>query len=142
MQSVKLTKNLLILSSLILSACVKVPDIAICRDLHSKKIVEKDSLGNENITIKSNPVCMKEINESRCGLCVYTVSGKTQFVGEDTQYLLNGKPWSEVRLSGVLLPADSYVKVKEFIINTCKKSGDCQKDLVKWRTNIKSLDSK
>jgi hypothetical protein len=103
-------KSLLILFVLLLSSCIKPPDIFVCRDLHSKKEIIKDNFGIETISIKANPVCLKEINETRCGFCVKTISNKIQYVGENEKYFLDGKPWSEVRLSGVLLPLESYAK--------------------------------
>ena len=131
--------KLLILLPLLFS-CVKVPDLPICRDLPEKRLSSRDAFGIEDITIQGNPVCLKEIGELRCGYCVWTISPKSKYIGEAEEHRLGKLRWSEIRPTAVLLPADSYAKLKEYVINSCKKSGDCQKDIDKWRVKLGGLE--
>lgn len=90
---------------------------------------------------RPNPTCLKEVGEMSCGFCVWTISQKSQFVGEGDKYKLNGKPWSQIKREMIGMPLESYAKFKAFTINMCKKTNDCSKDIDKWRVKLDSLDS-
>ena len=127
---------LLALSVLILSACVQPPDFAVCRPLEMRsetKLV--DGIGQITVP-RPNPKCMATIGESVCGFCVWTISNKIQYVGESKKTWHRGKPWSRIRKEAALVPAEDFAKVKEFVINICKKSEECNKDIERWRLKL------
>ena len=133
-------RNLSVLFVLILNVgCVKPPDVWVCRDLTEKVVITEDAFGVEEMNLRGNPVCLSEIKENRCGYCVRSISGTHTYVGEDSTHQLEGKKWSEMRIDSVMLPADSYAALKEFIINSCKKSNQCAEGIAKWRTNLELL---
>ena len=134
--------NLMLLFVLVLSACVKPPDVPVCRELAESRITAKDQFGIINISLKANPVCLKEIGEFSCGYCTWTISAKSQYVGEAEKTYLYGHPWSQIRLSAILVPSESYAKVKEYIINNCKKQHDCQDDIDRWRIKFGEFETK
>lgn len=137
----KPTALLLILSVLLLSGCTPPPDFAVCRPLVLKtetKVVE----GIGTVTLeRPNPKCMKEIGEPSCGFCVWTISNRSQFVGDKKSAWLLGQPWSQVKAQSVLVPVKEYAKVKSFVVNICKKTEECNKDISRWRLKLDSLDS-
>lgn len=66
------------------------------------------------------------------------MSGREVYVGEKDK--LNGKPWSQLKMESVLLPAtESYAPLAAYIINACKKSG-CSKDIEKFKVKLDSLE--
>lgn len=69
--------------------------------------------------ISSQQLCIKETDSLICGYCSYTLSEKNEYIG--------GLKWNEIRQTSVLMPAESYGKVKEFIKNSCKQSNGCSK---------------
>jgi hypothetical protein len=136
-------KQILLSSALfvfLVSCAVKPPDVPICRELKTQ---------NESKTIpdigfikieRPNPVCLKELNEVSCGFCVWTISKKSQYIGE-TKSFLYGKPWSQVKREAVLIPTEAYADVKATFINMCKKYKECAADISSWRLKLDSLDS-
>lgn len=132
--------KLLVVSFLVVS-CSAPPDIPACRHLDLKretKVVE----GIGKITVdRPNPVCNRQIKEPTCGYCTYTVSDKEQYVGENAKTLLHKKPWSQIKRQGVIIPAEDYAAVKAFILDMCKKTNECSKDIEHWRIKLDSLDS-
>jgi len=126
----------------LLSACtVQPPDVPFCRPLEQRKIVKESPEFGKIIDILPNPKCLKEIGESSCGFCVWTISNRSQFVGEGEKVRLQGQRWSEVKAQAIIAPAESQAKIKAFVINACKQSGDCSKDIDRWRLKLDSLDS-
>lgn len=132
-------KHLIVLCGFVLSGCLSPPDILVCRDLPERKIETRDEFGVINITIKENPVCIKEIKEPRCGYCVWTITKKPMYVGNNPEHQFAKKTWSEIRSTSVLLPLDSYVAIKRFINNSCKKHGDCRDDLGDWQNALDEI---
>lgn len=83
---------------------------------------------------------MKEVGESECGHCSYTMEKKSIFVGEKEKYHFNGKPWSQLRRESILVPAqESYAPMITYMINACKKM-NCDDEVNKFRVKLDSLD--
>lgn len=83
---------------------------------------------------------MKQIGEPECGHCVWIVSGKEAFIGENQGHWLNGKTWSKIRSQSAYLPAvESYAPLATYIINSCKKMG-CDSDVEKFKVKLDSLN--
>lgn len=123
----------------ILAGCISPPNIPVLRSLEARK-ESSDVPGIGRITIdRPNPICMKEINEPVCGFAVWTIADKTQYVGEAKKTWLYGKPWSQIHREAVLFPAESYAAAKGYIIDMCKKTNDCSKDIDHWRVKLDSL---
>lgn len=72
------------------------------------------------------------------GFCTYTVSNKDQIV--DDTHKLNNMTWLDLKIDSIYLPAESWAKIKEYIINECKRNGNCQQDLSSWTRKIDSLN--
>lgn len=131
-----------ILCVFLLSACSHAPpDVPFVRQLKTKTVVTELPDVGKIIDERPNPVCMKEIGERECGFVVWTVSNKTQYVGERKENHLNGKPYSVLKREGILTPPETIAKVKAFILNICKDTGRCSGDITRWRVKLDSLDS-
>lgn len=83
------------------------------------------------------PICI-ELNPTK-GFCTYTISDKDIYV--DDLNKLNGKTWWEARPTMVLIPAESYAKLKAYIIKSCKQNNQCG-EIKNWERKINRLDSK
>lgn len=132
--------RLSVLFVFLLSGCVSPPDIPACRPLNAMKVVTEVPDIGRVVTERPNPKCMKAIGESECGYCVWTISDRTQYVGEASKHHLNKKPWSAVMREAVLVPATEYAKVKKFVIDSCKKSNECAENISRWRVKLDALD--
>jgi hypothetical protein len=134
----KLTMPLGILFALLLSGCTEPPDTPWCRPLNAK-LETKDVPGIGKVTLeRANPACMKAIAEPVCGYCVWAISDREQYVGEAKKTWLDGEPWSKIKSTSILITPKSYAKVKEFVINICKKSNECNQ-VAKWRLKLDRL---
>lgn len=136
-------KLIISLSSLLilLSSCTQPPDVPACRALTQRVSEYRDEFGIPVRTLEPNPMCMKQIGEPACGYCVWTISSRVQYVGEQEKRHLFGKPWSRIMREMVLMPSESYAKMKSYIIKNCKKNNDCNREIDKWRVKLDALDS-
>lgn len=79
-----------------------------------------------------------EMSISR-GECVRVVSGQRIRVDED--HKLNGKTWWEMRPTNIILPLESWIDLKKFIIKTCKNNKNmCDKEISSWDRSIQHID--
>lgn len=83
------------------------------------------------------PVCV-EFTPSR-GRCVKIISGEQFDVNEDQKF--EGKTWWEYRPAMLQMPASSWAKIKAYIIKTCKKYGQCQKEVSSWDRTVEYIDA-
>lgn len=127
-----------ILSWLLISGCAPTPpDVPACEHM-AQRLATDPVTGHMLLT--PSPTCMKQISEPECGHCVYIVSGKEVFLGEQAGHWLNGKPWSKLRQTSVYLPvAESYAPLATYIINACKKM-NCSDDVDKFKVKLDSLN--
>lgn len=84
------------------------------------------------LTVPDVPVCA-EINPDKA-YCVYTLSDKEQYWDDET--LLDGKTYWESKPSLILLPPQSWAKIKSYIIKSCKKYGGCDQGVIDWESKI------
>lgn len=70
--------------------------------------------------------------------CVNIISGK-DFKVSDVEKL-EGQTWWEQRHRMVMVPPSSWVKIKAFIIEECKKNTKCS-ELSNWERSINQIDS-
>lgn len=61
------------------------------------------------------PICV-EI-EIQKGFCVYTMSNK--------EYTVEGLDWLRLKVDSLIVPADSWAKIKDYFQRMCVKSGKC-----------------
>lgn len=127
-----------ILSWSLISGCTpKPPDVPACEHMASHLAVD-GSTGH--MVWAPSPTCMKQIGEPECGHCVWIVSGKEAFIGEQKGHWLNGKTWSKIRSQSAYLPAaESYAPLATYIIDSCKKMG-CSDDVTKFKVKLDSLN--
>ena len=77
------------------------------------------------------PVCTAL--DSGRGFCTYTISEK--------DYVVEGEAWRKQVATSVLVPSESYAKVKAYILKMCKKTGQC-KDLASWERKLDKVEKK
>ena len=113
------------------------PDVPVCEDLSQH--LSKDPKSGDVVMVAS-PTCEAKIGEMQCGHCVFIVSGKEIFVGENTANFYNGKPWSVLKAQSVYLPAaESYAPLSAYVINSCKKMG-CNSQVDAFKVKLDSLN--
>jgi hypothetical protein len=78
-----------------------------------------------------------EINPSRAH-CVYTISSQEFEVNETNR--LDDKTWWEARPTMLMLPYQSWAKLKTYIITQCKRTGACDKEITSWERTINQVD--
>jgi hypothetical protein len=83
-------------------------------------------------------VCV-ELKPSK-GWCTKTISAESFYVDDATLY--NGKTWWDMRPDMILVPTESWVEMKTFVIKTCKNSGKCDSKISSWDRTIKEMDEK
>ena len=93
----------------ILTACSQIPDVPVCR--------------------------MRAANE---GFCTYTISTEKDQIVNDSN-MLNGKTWIDLKVESVMLPAESWAKIKEYIIKQCKKNNDCSSNIGTWQGKLDAV---
>jgi hypothetical protein len=86
-----------------------------------------------------------EISPSR-GFCTNTVSDKEFEINDENPYTFTpGKPamtWWEMRPSFIYVPAESWAKLKAWIIKTCKQTNQCDAAIASWQRKIDFIDEK
>ncbi len=155
----RLRISLILAVSFLTSACTtmpwikeQVPDVPICRHLETRTSTTKDAAtGGIAQLIRPNPTCVKHIGEPKCGYCVWSVSEREAFVGEQWNHLLEvksskdgrvrKKKWSTVQNEALTLPAESQAWSKAFMINICNMSNMCANEIDRWRLKFDALDS-
>jgi len=89
-----------------------------------------------SVTVPEVPICSQlSVNE---GYCVNTYSGKSQIINDTT--LLEGKTWWDLKATSLVLPASSWKKIKQFIIEVCTKTKKCNENLSGWDRTVKDID--
>lgn len=63
------------------------------------------------------PVCVE--HSIKEGHCINIISGKVQQVDEESK--LNDKTWFEIRRSMILVPPETWARIKKYILAQCKK---------------------
>ena len=81
------------------------------------------------------PACI-ELGPNK-GWCTYTISDKEFFVDDDTNEL--GKEWWDMRPQMIMLPWQSWAKIKSYIQKKCKKHNDC-KGVAGWDKRVERID--
>src|SRR6266576_3128993 len=98
----KRNKMRLILSILLsfwaISCTPSPPDVPVCENLPQRLISDPET---DHLLLEASPTCEKRIAEVACGHCTYIISGKEIYIGERKPNLLNGKPWSQIKLESV-----------------------------------------
>jgi len=87
---------------------------------------------NSCASVPDVPLCA-EISLSK-GTCTYTVSGKNVIVDDD--HPLGKDTWWDLRSKALTVPADSWAKLKAFLIKMCKQNR-CDVDISSWDRDLK-----
>lgn len=77
-------------------------------------------------------ICVELLHEFS-GWCTFTISDKEIFLDNDKK-LYNGKTWSDLKKDSLIMPADSYAKIKAYILSECKKHKDCGLEKIEKKT--------
>jgi hypothetical protein len=81
---------------------------------------------------------LTRLNASQC-FYVYTISDKQGIVDDDN--LLNGKTCIDYLQDDLIIPVDSWVEIKKFILKICNKTKSCG-EVGDWNNRIDVLSSK
>lgn len=124
-------------SLLLLNSCApKPPNVPACE--HLGQHLSSDPISG-HLLLTPSPTCLHSVGEPECGHCVLIVTGEEFFIGENSPYLLNGKPWSKIRGEAVYLPAvESYAPLSAYIIDACKKM-KCSDDVTRFKVKLDFL---
>lgn len=70
-----------------------------------------------------------------------TISDKDQIVDDLHPLLLSSGPktWIDLKIESVMVPAESWAGIKEYIIKQCKKNNDCAQNIGSWDRKLNSL---
>lgn len=82
------------------------------------------------------PVCV-EITPMR-GYCINTITAKEFIVDDDNK--LDGQTWWEARPVMLMFPPTSWAKLKAYIIEQCKRTKTCDKEITSWERTIQTVD--
>lgn len=83
------------------------------------------------------PICI-EMSMSR-GECVKVVSGEKITV--DDTHKMNDKTWWESRPTNMIMPLESWMDLKKFIIEICHQNENmCDEKVGSWERSIDSID--
>jgi hypothetical protein len=107
-----LLRVLSLLVALVLSGCVTPPDSIVCTNLSDQK-----------------------------GWCTTMISGKSSYVDASHPFGADKLKWADVVNSSVIVPAESWVEIKNFIDSTCHQSGKCGSNVGNWSTTLQSIDT-
>ena len=82
-------------------------------------------------------VCV-EMSISR-GECVRSVSGTKLTIDETRPY--NGKTWWQMRPTNLVIPMQSWIEMKKFIIKMCKQNeGTCDSQVSDCDRSLETID--
>lgn len=81
-----------------------------------------------------------EVQKDEWGYCFKTISNKEQVV-DNNEATLEGKKWSEVNRKAIRVPAESWAKIKTFILAICKKSKECSDNIGTWQKKLDKVDT-
>lgn len=85
------------------------------------------------------PLCA-ELGPTK-GICINTISSKEKIIDEQNKH--NDQTWWQMRPYMILMPIDSWVEIKRFIIKVCKSSGKCKNTTItNWERSIGKIDQK
>lgn len=83
------------------------------------------------------PICIElDIGQ---GSCVKIITGEEFQISDKSPF--NGKTWWDMRPAMIQVPADSWVEIKKFIIDICKKTNQCQNEVTNWERSVLTIDS-
>ncbi|MFM6929050.1 MAG: hypothetical protein ACKOX6_11340 [Bdellovibrio sp.] len=83
------------------------------------------------------PICV-EMSMER-GECIKVISGERIHV--DNDHKMNDKTWWESRPTNMIMPLESWMDLKKFIIKMCKKNkGMCDKEVSSWQRSLQKID--
>jgi hypothetical protein len=85
--------------------------------------------------IPDSSVCVEmDINRARC---TTIMTGKNFTI--DDMHLFGGKTYWEMRPQMILVPAQSWAEIKEFILKICNQSHMCSDNVGNWQTTVGTL---
>ena len=98
---------------------------------------------NNCASIPDKPFCVDE--KPGVGFCVTLVTGR-QFHIDDTHPFIdeNGKSntWFDLQLGVIKMPLETFKALKKYLIDECKMSNKCNKDIGSWDRNLSVLELK
>lgn len=85
------------------------------------------------------PVCV-EMSLDR-GECIKVISGEKITIDEKNKY--QNKTWWESRPTNIIMPLSSWVDLKKWIIDMCRKNKNvCDKEISSWDRSLEIIDQK
>lgn len=75
------------------------------------------------------------------GECMRVVSGQKIRIDEANKNPDSQQTWWEMRPTNLVLPLESWVDLKKFIIKLCKKNKNmCEKEVSTWERSLQTVD--
>lgn len=114
---------LAILSSLLVS-CASPPDVPSCAPITEDIGYCIFSISDKEFYVDNNARGM----DDKGNACVWKEPLVVNGVPEKT----NCMQWKDLKKKSLIVPAQSYGKIKKFIIDICKQHNQCNKDIRSW----------
>jgi hypothetical protein len=86
-------------------------------------------------SIPDVPVCRQRTVNS--AFCTYTISNKDIII--DDTHLLDGKSWIDLKIESIYVPVDSWIKIKIYILDQCKRNNNCSNNIGQWSNKLDSI---
>lgn len=87
-------------------------------------------------------VCL-EIHPSK-GWCTFTISDVEFYIDDEHPYDFKDgqgpKTWWQLRPQMIQVPAQTWARMKAYIIKVCKQTGKCDKSISSWQRRIERVD--
>ncbi|MFM6929953.1 MAG: hypothetical protein ACKOX6_15895 [Bdellovibrio sp.] len=81
-----------------------------------------------------------EMNLER-GECMKVISGQKIRIDEDHKNPDTKQSWWEMRPTNLILPLESWLDIKKFIINLCHQNQNmCDKEVASWDRSLQNVD--
>lgn len=88
---------------------------------------------------KDFKVCV-EMSMER-GECMKVMSGQKIRIDQEHKNPETGQSWWDMRPTNLILPLESWIDIKKFIIKLCKQNqGMCDKEVSTWERSIQKVD--
>lgn len=71
------------------------------------------------------------------GKCVNTTTEEVVIINDEQK--LNNQTWLDISIDSVILPTESWVKIKSYILKQCKSVKSCNKEYAKWQSKLDQL---
>lgn len=80
------------------------------------------------------------------GFCVWSISNKEQVVDDNnlliTEEHPEGQTWYDMQVGIIKAPMETFVAFKKYIIQQCKRNGNCKETIDSWDRAMTTLEDR